>query len=91
MHFAEAADAASMVVKIAASPSINGNSFILKEASRSNPLLGRGFAVVPRDEEAPFGYVDQDVDDYNKGSRLGRLEDIMLSTSQLTKVKPEDQ
>ncbi|CAK7212467.1 hypothetical protein SEUCBS140593_001513 [Sporothrix eucalyptigena] len=69
--FADANDAASIVLKIASDPTING----------------RSFAVVPRDDTAPLGYVDQDIDDYDEDSRIGKTQRIMLDTSQLTSVK----
>ncbi|CAI4215877.1 unnamed protein product [Parascedosporium putredinis] len=55
VKFADAGSAAELVLRIAATPSING----------------RSFAVVPSDEDAPRGYIDQDLDDYEPGSRAG--------------------
>ena len=49
--------------------------------------LGRSFAVVPRDNSAPLGYVDQDVDDFDEISSIGKTQKILLDTSQLTNIK----
>ena len=91
VRFAEASDAELLVLKIAATPSINGLSHTLSNIVvlfSIETLLGRSFAVVPRNEEAPLGYIDQDIDDYDASSRPGRFENLMLSKSQLTKAKP---
>jgi hypothetical protein len=53
--------------------------------------LGRCFAIVPRDEHAPFGYIDQDVDDYPEGSKADWEQNVLLAASQRVQVKPQDQ
>ena len=40
---------------------------------------GRALAIMPRDwKEAPQGYVDVDLDDFEKGSLWGKGQDIVL-------------
>jgi len=55
-----------------------------------NIVLGRSFAILPRDI-APKGYADIGKDDYEQGELLDDLQDILLSTSHRLQVKAEEQ
>lgn len=46
---------------------------------------------MPRDDEAPRGYIDQDSDDFGEDTRIGKSQKVLLDTSQLVKVDPDAQ
>jgi len=90
--FAEAADCAGAMLKIASDPSINGESFARRLGQCFHPLtttLGRSFAIVPRDL-AVYGYYDIGKDDYAEGEVLDDQQDILLRTSHRLRVKDSD-
>jgi hypothetical protein len=92
VKFASSADAAGAILMIASTPSVNGMPYIsLSRYKLTLSNIGRCFTIIPRDEDAPFGYMDQNVDDYPNGSKADWGQNVLLSASQRVNVKPQDQ
>lgn len=91
--FADAADAGQAILKISSEPLINGLSrhLLQRQFSSLTTFPGRSFTIIPKDEKAPFGYRDQEIDDYPEGSYANWQQEMLLSTSHRIKVKAEDQ
>lgn len=73
--FADPADAAGCIIKIASDAQING----------------RCFTIVPRDDFAPYGYYDLAVDDFEPGSKAEELQEELLRNNHRTAVNGKTQ